>query len=55
MEAETELEVARKEMDNPAVLADRNRLDAVCRRVDAAQITVQSLYARWEELEAKQK
>ena len=55
MEAETELEAARKEMDDPAVLADRNKLDVACRRVDAAETTVQKLYARWEELEAKQK
>jgi ATP-binding cassette subfamily F protein uup len=55
MEAESALESARREMDDPAVLADRNKLDAACRRVDAAQSEVQKLYARWEELEAKQK
>jgi ATP-binding cassette subfamily F protein uup len=55
VDAESALEAAQKEMDDPAVLADRNKLDAVCRRVDAAQIQVQKLYARWEELETKQK
>jgi ATP-binding cassette subfamily F protein uup len=53
-EAETTLEAAQREMDDPAVLADRNKLDAVCRKVDAAQVAVQKLYARWQELEAKQ-
>jgi ATP-binding cassette subfamily F protein uup len=52
--AETELTAAHKEMDDPKVLADRNKLDAACRRVDAAQTEVQRLYARWEELETKQ-
>jgi ATP-binding cassette subfamily F protein uup len=53
-DAESALEAAQREMDDPAVLADRNKLDAVCRKVDAAQSAVQKLYARWEELEAKQ-
>ena len=55
VEAEEVLQAAQKEMDDPAVLADRNKLDAVCRRVESAQVNVQQLYARWEELEAKQK
>jgi ATP-binding cassette subfamily F protein uup len=55
MLAEDELHAAQREMDDPAVLADRNRLDAACRRVDSAQTVVRDLYARWEELEAKQK
>jgi ATP-binding cassette subfamily F protein uup len=55
VEAEEVLHAAQREMDDPKVLGDRNRLDAVCRRVEAAQVNVQKLYARWEELEAKQK
>jgi ATP-binding cassette subfamily F protein uup len=55
VEAEDVLHAAQREMDDPKVLADRNKLDAVCRRVEAAQVNVQKLYARWEELEAKQK
>jgi ATP-binding cassette subfamily F protein uup len=55
VEAEEVLHAAQREMDDPKVLADRNKLDAVCRRVEAAQTGVQKLYARWEELEAKQK
>jgi ATP-binding cassette subfamily F protein uup len=54
VEAEEVLHAAQREMDDPKVLADRNKLDAVCRRVEAAQVNVQKLYARWEELEAKQ-
>jgi ATP-binding cassette subfamily F protein uup len=53
--AEAELAAAQKEMDDPAVLADRNKLDAVCRRVGDAQAKVEKLYDRWAELEAKQK
>ena len=55
VEAEDVLHTAQKEMDDPKVLADRNKLDAVCRRVESAQVAVQKLYARWEELETKQK
>jgi ATP-binding cassette subfamily F protein uup len=54
VEAEEVLHAAQREMDDPKVLADRNRLDAVCRRVESAQANVQKLYARWEELETKQ-
>jgi ATP-binding cassette subfamily F protein uup len=55
VDAEEVLHAAQREMDDPKVLADRNKLDAVCRRVESAQVSVQKLYARWEELEAKQK
>ena len=36
-------------------MADRNRMHDACERLDAAQSLVQRLYARWEELDAKQK
>jgi ATP-binding cassette subfamily F protein uup len=55
MEAETELQSAQSQMDDPAVLADRHQLAEACKRVEAAQLAVQNLYARWEQLEAKQK
>ena len=55
MDAESELEGARAHMDDPAVLADRHQLAEACKRVETAQLTVQKLYARWEELEAKQR
>jgi hypothetical protein len=42
-------------MDDPAVLADRHKLADACKRVESAQLAVQALYARWEQLEAKQK
>jgi ATP-binding cassette subfamily F protein uup len=52
--AEGELAAAQREMDDPAVLANRDKLDAVCRRVGEAQARVEKLYDRWAELEAKQ-
>lgn len=55
MSAEELLHAAQKEMDDPSVLADRNKLNAACQKVEAAQNQVQKLYARWEELDAKQK
>jgi ABC transport system ATP-binding/permease protein len=55
VEAETELQAAQSQMDDPAVLADRHRLTEACKRVESAQLAVQQLYARWEQLEAKQK
>ncbi|HSI35666.1 MAG TPA: ABC-F family ATP-binding cassette domain-containing protein [Tepidisphaeraceae bacterium] len=51
--AETELESAQKEMASPTVMANRDKMDAACRRVDTAQKEVDRLYARWSELEAK--
>jgi ATP-binding cassette subfamily F protein uup len=54
-EAEAALERAHRQMDDPAVLADRARLAEACTLVEATQLEVQRLYARWEELEAKQK
>ncbi len=53
MEAEEALEKAKAEMGEPAVLADRNKLDAACRKVDGAQKEVDRLYERWGELEEK--
>jgi len=54
-DAESALESAQREMDDPAVLADHRRLAEACKRVETAQLEVQRLYARWEELEEKQK
>ncbi|MDB5320714.1 MAG: ABC-type transport system, ATPase component [Phycisphaerales bacterium] len=54
-DAEAALEKAHREMDDPTVLADRTRLAAACALVETTQLEVQRLYARWEELEAKQK
>ena len=53
MAAEEELHAGQKLLEDPAVLADRNKLHDACTRVDASQKKVQELYARWEELEAR--
>jgi hypothetical protein len=42
-------------MEDPAVLADRNKLHEVCTKVDEAQKQVSKLYARWEVLEARKR
>ena len=51
--AEAEVAAAEKLMNDPKVLADRDRLAAACAKASAAQAAVAVLYARWEELEAK--
>ena len=53
-QAEEQVEAIKHEMGDPQVLADHQRLAAVCRRMESAQADVVRLYARWEELEAKQ-
>src|SRR5688572_20308782 len=55
MEAEEELHARQKDLENPAVLADRDKLHDCCTKVDAAQKNVADLYARWEELEARRR
>jgi ATP-binding cassette subfamily F protein uup len=51
--AEEVLHAAQREMENPAILADRNKLHEVCKKVDEAQKRVSALYGRWEALEAR--
>ena len=51
--AEEELHARQKQMEDPAVLADHVKLRDVCARVDEAQRLVQTLYDRWQELEAR--
>ena len=53
--AETELVSRQKALDDPAVAKDHVKLTACCRDFEAAQGAIKVLYARWEELEAKQK
>jgi ATP-binding cassette subfamily F protein uup len=55
MSAEEELHAGQKLLEDPAVLADRNRLHEVCTNIDAAQKKVHQLYARWEALEARKR
>ena len=52
--AEEALEKKHKALDDPAVQADHVKMTACCREYEAAQDHVQKLYARWEELGAKQ-
>jgi len=52
-EAELLLQSKRAEMDNPAIASDGPRLLAVHAELDAAQKSLDTLYARWEELEKK--
>lgn len=52
--AETELERCQKEMEDPKMMADHVKLAESCRKFQAAQEAVDRLFARWQELEAKQ-
>lgn len=49
--AEGEVQRLEKAMNDPAVLADRRKLDEACKAMTAAQGEVARLYARWQELE----
>ncbi len=51
--AEAEATALEAQMVDPAVMADRKRLDEVCRRFADSQTRIAALYARWTELEAK--
>jgi ATP-binding cassette subfamily F protein uup len=53
-EAEGRLAVARAVVEDPAVATDAARLVEALAKQETAQETVDSLYARWAELEAKQ-
>ncbi len=53
MAAEEELHALQRQMEDPAVLGNRDRLHEVCTNVDIAQRTVSELYQRWEHLEAR--
>jgi ATP-binding cassette subfamily F protein uup len=55
MSAEETLHAAQRQMEDPKILADRNKLHEVCMKVDEAQQRVSVLYARWEELEARKR
>jgi ATP-binding cassette subfamily F protein uup len=54
LEAETELEAIRAEMQSSEVVSDGPRLHACYEKLQPAEAAVQALYARWAELEAKQ-
>jgi ABC transport system ATP-binding/permease protein len=54
LEAETELESIRAEMQSPEVVSDGPRLEVCYKRLQGAEASVNTLYARWAELEKKQ-
>jgi ATP-binding cassette subfamily F protein uup len=55
LEAEQMVEAIRAEMHSPEVVSDGPRLQACYARLQPAEDMVHALYARWAELEAKQK
>jgi ATP-binding cassette subfamily F protein uup len=52
--AEEAVQQWHKQMEDPAVMADRQKMTEVCEKMGAAQEAVAALYRRWEELEARQ-
>jgi ABC transport system ATP-binding/permease protein len=50
---EETIAAVKAELEIPAVIADHRRLAEACTRLETAQATVDALYKRWEELEAK--
>jgi ATP-binding cassette subfamily F protein uup len=53
-EAEKELQARHDALHDPAIMSDGARLHSASREMDAAQKTIDELYARWVELEQKQ-
>jgi ATP-binding cassette subfamily F protein uup len=53
-DAEAALARLQSEMADPVVLADRRKLNDICQKVGVAQEKIDTLYARWAELESKQ-
>jgi len=51
--AETDLEACQQQLGDPAVMADRHRMAAASKKAAEAQTTVDKLYKRWQDLEAK--
>jgi ATP-binding cassette subfamily F protein uup len=52
--AEQELQAKRSALEDPAIASDVERLRGICNEMEQAQKAVDSLYARWAELEKKQ-
>lgn len=55
LEAEGNLEKAQKDMDDPATVSDPVKLTTCCASLKSTQDRVETLYARWAELEEKQR
>jgi ATP-binding cassette subfamily F protein uup len=53
-EAEQILQSRRAALEDPVITSDRMSLQNACNQLDEAQKSVESLYARWAELEQKQ-
>src|SRR5437588_12458877 len=53
-EAEQILQAKRAALEDPAITSDRISLQNACTQLDEAQKSVDTLYARWAELEQKQ-
>jgi ATP-binding cassette subfamily F protein uup len=53
-EAEQLLQAKRAALEDPAITGDRMSLQNACTQLDDAQKSVDTLYARWAELEQKQ-
>ena len=51
--AESQLEAKRLALKDPAIVHDAQRLQAACTEIADAQKNVETLYARWAELEHK--
>ncbi|MFL6237815.1 MAG: ABC-F family ATP-binding cassette domain-containing protein [Thermoanaerobaculia bacterium] len=55
LEAEDRLAAAQAAVEDPAVATDPAALQERCAELEAARVAVEGLYARWAELEEKQK
>ena len=55
LEAEDRLAAAQQAVEDPAVATDPAALQERCNVMEAARVEVERLYARWSELEEKQK
>jgi ABC transport system ATP-binding/permease protein len=54
-EAERHLEAKRAALEDPAITSDAGLLRETCAQLEEAQNTIDNLYARWAELEQKQR
>jgi ATP-binding cassette subfamily F protein uup len=54
-EAERQLDAKRAALEDPAITSDPALLREACAELEEAQNTIDNLYARWAELEEKQR
>ncbi len=54
-EAEQQVEARRAALQDPAITSDAALLRETCFQMEEAQKAIDSLYARWAELEQKQR